>query len=212
MSNSCDSCLQPLPLLHVAIFKCLGIKIVTVKFQIISICKLNNVACQAWGSAPLQHQCTESEKWKLSFSMQLYAHFLVYSQLGRFHNKVICWSFFRVFFEMKFGYSPSKADSINSIVYILSAVASPIAGFFIDKTGKAIFWIISGIVFTLVAHAMFAFTFIPAYYGMVRGWPFFIWGPGANKELFSSAPGKNGLGILVESFWWKIITASSNSI
>ncbi len=68
---------------------------------------------------------------------------------------------------MKFGYSPAKADSINSIVYILSAVASPIAGFFIDKTGKAIFWIISGIVFTLVAHAMFAFTFIPAYYGMV---------------------------------------------
>ena len=68
---------------------------------------------------------------------------------------------------MKFGYNPSKADSVNSIVYILSAVASPIFGFFIDKTGKSIFWIIAGIVFTLGSHAMFAFTFIEPYVGMV---------------------------------------------
>ncbi len=62
---------------YVAIFKCLDITIVTVKFHTISIRKLNI----------LQH-CTESEKWKLFF-MQLYARFHLYSQIGRFHNKVI---------------------------------------------------------------------------------------------------------------------------
>ena len=66
---------------------------------------------------------------------------------------------FRVFFEMKYGMSPGHAGAVNSIVYILSAVASPIFGFLIDRTGRSILWIIGGIVFTLGAHALFAFSF-----------------------------------------------------
>ncbi|XP_076435777.1 lysosomal dipeptide transporter MFSD1-like [Babylonia areolata] len=72
-----------------------------------------------------------------------------------------------VFFEMKFSMNPTNANAVNSLVYIISAVASPFFGFVIDKTGKNIFWVISGIAITLGCHALLAFTFITPYVGMV---------------------------------------------
>ena len=57
--------------------------------------------------------------------------------------------------------------STFSLVYIISAVASPVFGFCIDKTGKNIFWVILGTVVTLGCHAVLAFTFITPFLAMV---------------------------------------------
>ncbi|KAH9512799.1 Major facilitator super domain-containing protein 1 [Bulinus truncatus] len=72
-----------------------------------------------------------------------------------------------VFFEMKFGLTPTSANAVNSLVYIVSAVASPVFGFLIDKIGKNVFWVIIGIVITLGCHMMLAFTFINPYVPMI---------------------------------------------
>ncbi|XP_055868453.1 major facilitator superfamily domain-containing protein 1-like [Biomphalaria glabrata] len=72
-----------------------------------------------------------------------------------------------VFFEMKFGLTPTSANAVNSLVYIVSAVASPVFGFLIDKIGKNVFWVIIGIVVTLGCHMMLAFSFINPYVPMV---------------------------------------------
>ncbi|KAK7090746.1 lysosomal dipeptide transporter MFSD1-like [Littorina saxatilis] len=72
-----------------------------------------------------------------------------------------------VFFEMKFSMSPTSANAVNSLVYIVSAVASPFFGFLIDRTGKNIFWVIIGTTVTLGCHALLAFSFVSAYVGMI---------------------------------------------
>lgn len=72
-----------------------------------------------------------------------------------------------VFFEMKFDMSPTQANAVNSLVYIISAVASPVFGFLIDKSGKNVFWVILGVTVTLGCHALLAFTFITPYLGMI---------------------------------------------
>ncbi|KAL4220565.1 Major facilitator superfamily domain-containing protein 1 [Mactra antiquata] len=71
-----------------------------------------------------------------------------------------------VFFEMKFGMAPSTANSVNSLVYIISAVASPVFGFLIDKSGKNVFWVILGTTVTIACHAALAFTFITPFVAM----------------------------------------------
>ncbi|KAM4628213.1 lysosomal dipeptide transporter MFSD1 isoform 2-T2 [Polymixia lowei] len=65
----------------------------------------------------------------------------------------------QVFFIEKFNFSPAEARAINSIVYIISAPASPILGFMVDKTGKNVIWVLCAVVSTLAAHMMLAFTF-----------------------------------------------------
>ncbi|CAG5134655.1 unnamed protein product, partial [Candidula unifasciata] len=72
-----------------------------------------------------------------------------------------------VFFEMKFDLSPSSASAVNSLVYIISAVASPVFGFLIDKTGKNVFWVLLGVIVTLGCHMSLAFSFINPYIPMV---------------------------------------------
>ncbi|XP_031573119.1 major facilitator superfamily domain-containing protein 1-like [Actinia tenebrosa] len=62
-------------------------------------------------------------------------------------------------FEEKFDLDPSKAGAVNSIVFIISACASPVLGFMVDRTGKNIFWVLLAILLSLAAHAMVAFTF-----------------------------------------------------
>ncbi|XP_074658444.1 lysosomal dipeptide transporter MFSD1-like isoform X2 [Tubulanus polymorphus] len=71
-----------------------------------------------------------------------------------------------VFFEMKYTFHPSSANAVNSLVYIISAAASPVFGFCIDKSGKNLFWVNAGIIITLGCHACLAFTFINPYIPM----------------------------------------------
>lgn len=54
-----------------------------------------------------------------------------------------------------------------SIVYIISAPASPVLGFMVDKTGRNVVWVIIAVVSTLAAHMMLAFTFWNPWIAMV---------------------------------------------
>ncbi|XP_030599305.1 lysosomal dipeptide transporter MFSD1 isoform X2 [Archocentrus centrarchus] len=65
----------------------------------------------------------------------------------------------QVFFIEKFSFSPAEARAVNSIVYIISAPASPVLGFIVDKTGRNVFWVLIAVAATLAAHMMLAFTF-----------------------------------------------------
>ncbi|XP_068613400.1 lysosomal dipeptide transporter MFSD1-like [Brachionichthys hirsutus] len=65
----------------------------------------------------------------------------------------------QVFFIEKFNFSPAQARAVNSIVYIISAPASPILGFMVDKTGRNVTWVMAAVVITLASHMMLAFTF-----------------------------------------------------
>ncbi|KAI5093026.1 major facilitator superfamily domain-containing protein 1 [Silurus meridionalis] len=73
----------------------------------------------------------------------------------------------QVFFIEKFNFSPPQARAINSIVYIISAPASPLLGFMVDKTGKNVIWVMCAVVTTLLAHMMLAFTFWNPWFAMV---------------------------------------------
>ncbi|XP_056612211.1 major facilitator superfamily domain-containing protein 1 [Triplophysa dalaica] len=64
----------------------------------------------------------------------------------------------QVFFIEKFGFSPVQARAINSVVYIISAPASPVLGFMVDRTGRNIMWVLLAVVTTLLSHLMLAFT------------------------------------------------------
>jgi MFS family permease len=72
-----------------------------------------------------------------------------------------------VFFQMKFGLSPSAASTLNSIVYVISAVMSPILGFMIDKLGRNLLWVLAAVFLTGLSHALLAFTFINPWFAMV---------------------------------------------
>ncbi|KAF3692695.1 Major facilitator superfamily domain-containing protein 1 [Channa argus] len=65
----------------------------------------------------------------------------------------------QVFFIEKFNFSPAEARAVNSIVYIISAPASPVLGFVVDRTGRNVVWVMLAVITTLASHMMLAFTF-----------------------------------------------------
>lgn len=67
----------------------------------------------------------------------------------------------------KYAFSPSEANFISSIVYIISAIASPLFGYVIDKTGRNVFWILVSVLGTIFGHSLLAFTFVNPYIGMI---------------------------------------------
>ncbi|XP_014669907.1 PREDICTED: major facilitator superfamily domain-containing protein 1-like [Priapulus caudatus] len=71
-----------------------------------------------------------------------------------------------MFFESKFGFTKSNALAVNGIVYIISAVASPLLGFMVDRVGRNITWVIIAIVVTMGCHATMAFTFLNPFIAM----------------------------------------------
>lgn len=68
----------------------------------------------------------------------------------------------------KFDFSPEDANTVNSIVYIISAVASPVFGLVIDKFGRNVMWVFVSVLVTICAHSILAFTFLNPYVGMVK--------------------------------------------
>uniref|UniRef100_A0A8C1UQW2 Lysosomal dipeptide transporter MFSD1 n=1 Tax=Cyprinus carpio TaxID=7962 RepID=A0A8C1UQW2_CYPCA len=52
-----------------------------------------------------------------------------------------------------------KMEIICIIVYIISAPASPLLGFMVDRTGRNILWVMLAVITTLLSHMMLAFTF-----------------------------------------------------
>eukprot|EP00116_Pleurobrachia_bachei_P005641 sb/3465903/ len=73
----------------------------------------------------------------------------------------------KLFFEQKFGLSQAEAGVCNSLVYFVGAVASPVAGAIIDKTGKNVLWLLLAVLITLLAFALLTFTFLHPYFAMV---------------------------------------------
>lgn len=67
----------------------------------------------------------------------------------------------------KYGYESAEANAINSLLYSVSAIASPAMGFIIDKTGKNVLWVILSICGTVLAHGLLAFTYVSPYICMV---------------------------------------------
>lgn len=72
-----------------------------------------------------------------------------------------------VFFKRKFSLDDGQANGVDSVVYTISAVASPIFGYFIDITGRNLLWILSASLLALGGHALLAFTFITPWFSMV---------------------------------------------
>lgn len=72
----------------------------------------------------------------------------------------------KVFFMRKFGFTADEANFVNSMLYALSAVSSPLLGLVVDKTGWNVFWVLVSISFTIGAHSLLAFTFWNPFYAM----------------------------------------------
>ena len=68
----------------------------------------------------------------------------------------------------KFGFSEYMANVVSSIVYLISAVMSPLFGIVVDKTGRNIMWVGIAVFSTIIAHGMLAFTFVNPFVPMVR--------------------------------------------
>lgn len=73
----------------------------------------------------------------------------------------------KVFFINKFDFTPDQANKVNSIVYLISGVVSPIFGLLIDLIGRNLFWIFLSINITVGAHMLLAFTELNPYIAMV---------------------------------------------
>lgn len=72
-----------------------------------------------------------------------------------------------VFFSRKYAFSQHEANSVDSIVYIISAVASPVLGFMVDKLGYNLSWVLISVIITLGSHMLLAFTFLNPWIAMV---------------------------------------------
>lgn len=75
--------------------------------------------------------------------------------------------FLRVFFERKFEFGPTSAQAVNSLVYLISAVACPFFGYAIDRFGRNVMWVLIAVLVTIGSHALLAFTFLNPFVAMV---------------------------------------------
>lgn len=72
----------------------------------------------------------------------------------------------KVFFMRKFDFSAEDANAVSSIIYIISAIASPLFGYVIDRFGRNVTFVFLSVTATIGAHALLAFTLINPYVGM----------------------------------------------
>ncbi|XP_011495086.1 PREDICTED: major facilitator superfamily domain-containing protein 1-like isoform X2 [Ceratosolen solmsi marchali] len=73
----------------------------------------------------------------------------------------------KVYFIRKYEFEPAVANTVNSMVYSISAIASPLFGILVDKSGKNILWLVLSIIGSLVAHGLLAFTYVSPYVCMI---------------------------------------------
>ena len=64
------------------------------------------------------------------------------------------------FFQTKWGYSPSRADAADSIVYVISAATSPFIGLFVDKVGRNLVFLLVASILVMISHMLMAVTSI----------------------------------------------------
>ncbi len=63
--------------------------------------------------------------------------------------------------------SEADAGAVNSILFISSAVGSPVFGFLIDRIGANLTWVTTGVALTGVCHILFTFTPITPIFTMI---------------------------------------------
>ena len=63
----------------------------------------------------------------------------------------------QVFFQKKYGYKIEIANLVNSIVFVVTAIAYPTLGFLFDWTGYKLFWGMFAALGTMSCHLVFAF-------------------------------------------------------
>lgn len=71
------------------------------------------------------------------------------------------------FFQTKWGYDQDKANTIDSIVYMISAVSSPVIGLFIDKIGRNLVFLLIASVLVNIAHFLMALTYVWLWFPMI---------------------------------------------
>lgn len=72
-----------------------------------------------------------------------------------------------VFFARKYHLDHDTANSVDSVVYLISAGASPLLGLLVDKTGRNLTWLLTAVFLTIVCHTMLGFTFVNPWIPMV---------------------------------------------
>jgi len=71
------------------------------------------------------------------------------------------------FFQNKWGYEPDKANATDSVVYLISAITSPMIGLVVDKVGRNLVFLFVASVLVMVAHMSMAITYINLWVPMI---------------------------------------------
>ena len=70
------------------------------------------------------------------------------------------------FYKRKFDFTASQANTINSMVYLISMVMSPFLGAFMGVLGRNITFVLISVGTSWLAHALFAFTMATPWIGI----------------------------------------------
>ncbi|CAG2105430.1 unnamed protein product, partial [Medioppia subpectinata] len=71
------------------------------------------------------------------------------------------------FFARKYKFNATNSQAVDSIVYMMSIGASPILGISMGRVGRNVTFVLLAVFISLAAHALFAFTFLTPWVGMV---------------------------------------------
>ncbi|CAL4250124.1 unnamed protein product, partial [Meganyctiphanes norvegica] len=72
----------------------------------------------------------------------------------------------KTFFMRKYGFDEANANGVSSLVYVISAFASPVLGAVVDLMGRNILMVFIAVLTTLLCHGVLAFTFLNPYIPM----------------------------------------------
>ncbi|XP_064455150.1 major facilitator superfamily domain-containing protein 1-like [Ornithodoros turicata] len=73
----------------------------------------------------------------------------------------------KALFLKKYNFPEFEASSVDSVPYLISAIASPIFGIVVDYTGMNLMWVCVSVVVTVGCHALLAFSFVNPWLPMV---------------------------------------------
>lgn len=83
----------------------------------------------------------------------------------------------RVYFQSKYDLDPAQAKIVNSLIYTISAFASPAFGFMIDRTGRNLTWTLFAVLSTIGTASRLkdaSFEFVTYAFSIsLRRWPCF---------------------------------------
>lgn len=72
-----------------------------------------------------------------------------------------------VFFQRKYGFKLEDANRVDSIIYLIAAIASPILGIMVDFFGHNLLWVLVASIVTLGSHMLLSFSYLHPMFGMV---------------------------------------------